>query len=56
MYFNFSPIFLKVLELFECRRGDTYVTTNGISFALLTHNEVYIMYVLYRYLVGPSTL
>ena len=28
MYLHFFPIFLKVLELFECRRGDPYMTAN----------------------------
>ena len=28
IYFHFFRYFLKVLELFECRRGDPYMTTN----------------------------
>ena len=28
IYFNFFPIFLKVLELFKCHRGDPYITAN----------------------------
>ena len=28
MYFNFFRYILKVLELFECRQGDSYVTAN----------------------------
>ena len=37
MYFNFFPIpiFLKVLELFECRRGDQHMTANR-NFVRLT--------------------
>ena len=30
MYFNFFNSFLKVLELFECRRGNPYITVNRI--------------------------
>ena len=40
MYLNFFPIFTKVLELFECRRGYLYMTADRTSFASLTRNKV----------------
>ena len=40
MYFNFSEFLLKVLELFECRLGNPYMTTNRNWFALLTRTDV----------------
>ena len=38
----FLQFFLKVLKLFECPRGDTYITAKliiGTSFSSLTHND-----------------
>ena len=35
IYFNFFQIFLKVLELFEGRRGDPYMTANGNFYLIL---------------------
>ena len=37
IYFNFFQIFLKVLDLIECRLGDPYMTTNR-NFVRFTHS------------------
>ena len=41
IYVNFFQFFLKVLELFECRRGDSYMTANGnyIRFTQLLESD-----------------
>ena len=39
IYFNFFRFFLKVLELFECRRGDQYILLIGTQFACLTRKK-----------------
>ena len=37
IYFNFFPIFFKVLELFECRRNDLNMTANR-NFVCFAHS------------------
>ena len=39
MYLHFFDFFLKVLELFECRRGDPYITANG-NFVRFAHLQL----------------
>ena len=36
-FISIFPIFFKVLELFECRRGDPYMTVNR-NFIRFTHS------------------
>ena len=43
IYFNIFPIFLKVLDQFECCRGDPYMTANRTYFASLTCNKIYVL-------------
>ena len=41
MYFNVFQLFLKVLELFERRRGNLYITLIENSFVSLTRKNVF---------------
>ena len=40
IHLHFFRVILKGLELFECHRGEPYITVNRNSFASLTRNNI----------------
>ena len=54
-YFNFFRFYLKDLEMFECRRGDPYITANR-SFVRFAHSYLHSIYTRHKYLIFIALL